>query len=397
MQKVKIPCKCFLTLLVLVIPLFRATAQVAVLKAELHNHQLWIKARLNGAPTDTLNLVFDSGAGSSLLDSSVVARIFPGRRLGQSMAKGASGTTTMQVLGNESIYLGGQKLDGINFLVNNLNRLSGTMGRRLDGIIGYDILKRFVVRLDLDKQTLALYQHIDDVKEDKGPALDFDFSPDINFLPRIKGSFTTQNNKVYSGYFFFDSGAGLACLLNTPFVDDNNLLSESGPVLHMRADGLTNTTDRITARARSFSIGGYTFNDVPLGMSKTAAGVSAMKGYAGLVGNEILYKYNITFDYAHKAIYMQPNRSHDAAFQFPMAAFAFKTDGAGVYVSNVAPDSPEEQLGLKQGDRLLSINGKANLDLDRARAFLARKGNIKLKVRRDNTEKEFNINLYPRI
>jgi hypothetical protein len=49
----------------------KADAQVANVKLELYNHQVWLKAGLTGMKTDMLNFLFDSGAGIALLDSTV--------------------------------------------------------------------------------------------------------------------------------------------------------------------------------------------------------------------------------------------------------------------------------------------------------------------------------------
>ncbi len=273
-----------------------AFAQIASVRLELYNHQVWLKAGLTGTTADTLNFLFDSGAGTALLDSAVARQLFKDGKFGQITGTGAGGSTPMQVLDNQSIYLGGVKVDSVKLLVNNLGNLSATLGRKLDGIIGYDLLKRYVTRVDLDQQTLTLYPDIRDLKEAKGQALAFEFSPEIGFLPRISCSFTTLAGKKYSGWFFLDSGAGLTTLLNTPFVDANKLLTTSGKTLQLKTVGMTSASKRYLARIRDFSFSGYVFKDVPVSMARVTAGVSALEGYAGLLGNEFLFRFNMTFD-----------------------------------------------------------------------------------------------------
>lgn len=373
------------------------SAQVASVKLELYNHQVWIKVGLTGRKADSLAFLFDSGAGIGLLDSAVAVDIFKGKDFAQEATTGAGGNSVMKVLYNQSLYIGGIRVDSVNFLVNNLSRLSAAEGRKLDGIVGYDLLKKYVTRIDLDKGTLSLYNDIKDLGAEKGKPLVFEYSPEVGFLPRVKCSFTTQAGQSYSGYFFFDSGAGVPALLNTPFVNSNRLLTSSGKTLRLPSQGMTNSSDRYLARIRDFSFGGYTFKDIPLSMSQTTSGVNAMEGYAGLLGNELLFRYNLTFDYTHDAIYLQPNRYYAMPFDFPYCGFGLKLQDGGVYIAAVASDAPEKGLGLEEGAQVIGVNGRTGLGIAEIRELLKHPGKVTLKVRQQGAEKQIEIPLYPRI
>jgi hypothetical protein len=375
----------------------KADAQVATVKLELYNHQVWIKVGLTGTKTDTLNFLFDSGASTALLDSTVARQIFKDDKFGQITGTGAGGSTRMQVLDNQRIYVGSVKIDSVKLLVNNLGNLSATIGRKLDGIIGFDLLKKYVTRIDLDQQTLTLYSDIQDLKVEKGKPLAFEYSPEINFLPRIECSFTTLAGQTYTGWFFLDSGAGLTTLLNTPFVNTNKLLTTTGKTLQLKTMGMTNASERYLARVKDFSFGSYIFKDVPVSLSQTTSGVSAMDGYLGLLGNEFLFRFNMTFDYNHNAIYLQPNKYYATLFDFPLCGFGVKLENGKVYISSIAPDAPEKVQGLRSGDEIVSVNGKNNLNITELRELLKHPGKIIVKVRQRNAEKTFDIPLYPRI
>ncbi len=374
-----------------------ASAQVSTLKMELFNQQVWIKVALQNSNADSLQFVFDSGAAASLLDSAIVARVFPDKHLDRINAMGVGGNAAMKQLNGQSLYLNGLKLDNVNFVVSDLSRLSGRMGRKLDGIIGYDLLKQYVTQIDIDHKSLRIYKDINDITTEKGKPLDFDFSPQFANFPRMKGSFTTQAGQSYSGYFIFDSGAAVTAMLNTPFVNEHQLLTKSGKTTSTKAEGLTNSSDKYTARINSFTFNGETFNDLPISMSQTTAGVSAAKGYVGLIGNQLLFRYNIIFDYKHSAIYLQPNAAHNAPFEFPLHSFTLKTSNGNIYLDNIAPGSPEKEQGLEENAQLISVNGKKDMSITEVRKLLQHEGKITLKVKQTGGEKEFVIPLYPRI
>jgi len=271
------------------------------------------------------------------------------------------------------------------------------MGRKLDGIIGYDLLKQYVTQIDIEHNTFRIYKDIKDVTTEKGKPLDFKFSPELSFFPRLKGSLTAQNGQSYSGYFIFDSGAGVTAFLNTPFVNEHQLLTQLGKTINLKADGLTNSSDKYIARISSFTFNGDTFNDLPISLSQTTAGVNAMPGYLGLIGNELLFRYNLTFDYAHKAIYLQRNNTFNEAFRFPQYGFTLKLNNGNIYLDNIAPGSPEKEQGLEENAQLISINGKTGLTIVEVRDLLLHPQKITLKVKQTSGEKEFVIDLYPRI
>ncbi|MFL9483891.1 aspartyl protease family protein [Chitinophagaceae bacterium LWZ2-11] len=373
-------------------------AQIATFKIEKYYNQVWLKAGLGNNTRDSLLFLFDSGAGTALLDSAVAAKLFPDKHYNQTSAMGASGSASMKLLHNESIYFNQFKLDSVNFLVNDLSRLSATLGRKLDGIIGYNLIKKYVTRIDLDAGTISIYKDIRDVKGSLGKPLTFGFSPEIPFLPRVKCSFTTVTGQTYTGYFFFDSGAGMTAMLNTPFVNANQLLTKAGKTLRLKSEGLTNSSDRYVARVASFNFSGETFKDLPISMTQTTTGVNAMGGeYAGLLGNEFLYRYNLTLDYTHNAIYLQPNKYYADKFDFPLCGFALKTSNGRNYIATVSSESPEYAQGLKEGDEIIKVNGKAGLAIADIRELLKHEGQITLRVKQNTGEKEFVVSLYPRV
>ncbi len=47
-------------------------------------------------------------------------------------------------------------------------------------------------------------------------------------------------------------------------------------------------------------LGPFSINDVPVGLSLGASGFVASPDYAGLLGNAILNRFKVIFDYSHK-------------------------------------------------------------------------------------------------
>ena len=80
----------------------------------------------------------------------------------------------------------------------------------------------------------------------------------------------------------------------------------------------------------------------------------------GVIGQEILKRFNAIFDYAHNVMILEPNARFDEPFEFGnMAGFHPTRSGEGhMENTHIYPDSPAAEAGLKIGDILKSIDGK---------------------------------------
>jgi hypothetical protein len=108
---------------------------------------IFLTAHVNGRP-EPLNFVLDSGAGSTLLDDAVAARLgIKGEGKG-SIGGAGSGRTEVAVARNGSVAIGGVTLRGVDFKLMDLSFLEAVWDRRVDGIIGYDLLCVAAVTID---------------------------------------------------------------------------------------------------------------------------------------------------------------------------------------------------------------------------------------------------------
>jgi len=74
----------------------------------------------------------------------------------------------------------------------------------------------------------------------------------------------------------------------------------------------------------------------------------------GHIGNEILRRFRVTFDYPHKRIFFAPNRLRNKPFELDMSGLVF---GPSYRVASVAPASSAELAGLQVGDVIVSLDG----------------------------------------
>ena len=103
-----------------------ARAQPVAVKFRIISHELFIPVRLTLAQGDTLNFMFDSGAGTTLLDSAAAVRLHLSATSGQEVT-GAGGNARMKVVNDLSLAIGSIRLDSLTVVVCDLSKASAIM------------------------------------------------------------------------------------------------------------------------------------------------------------------------------------------------------------------------------------------------------------------------------
>jgi len=260
-----------------------------------------MKARVNGS--EEINLQFDTGAGSTVIDDSTAFRLRVAIS-GETKNEGAGGSASVLTSTNNTIEVKGLSLPGITLLHLPLGEYFGT---RRDGVIGYDMLKSYVIRIDYDTKTMEFYDARKFGNAGKGK---------VNRIRLWSNSalmdidLTLLSGERMRGKVLVDDGADLPLLLSSPFVAKNGLMQKVGKVAKgsiSGSDGSEVATFR--GKVKEVAIGGYTFSDCPVRLTRAQAGTLSLNDLDGIVGNPILKMFNITFDYRRKKMYWEPNQS----------------------------------------------------------------------------------------
>ena len=111
------------------------------------------------------------------------------------------------------------------------------------------------------------------------------------------------------------------------------------------------------------SLGKYSFNNMICAFPdyKDVAAKIPTINRNGNLGNETLRRFNVVFDYSRETIYLKPNYAFREPYEHDMSGLEITTDGdnfEGIIIVRVEPNSSAEKLGLKPGDRILSVNFK---------------------------------------
>lgn len=169
---------------------------------------------------DTLNFILDTGSGGISLDSATVDYFGLKGTPSSRTIRGIGGIRSVSFLYNHSLHLPGLAIDSLNFHINDYSILTAVYGEKIDGIIGYSVLSRYIVKINYDSSKLefwskGLYKY---------PRGGYLLRPIINTIPVQQAR--VRDAKLINARFLYDMGAGLNMMLSTDFLNDSSLLNK---------------------------------------------------------------------------------------------------------------------------------------------------------------------------
>lgn len=262
------------------------------------NH-IFVMAFINGK--GPFPLIFDSGAERNVLDNSLV-QLLKLKTKGKVHLDGI-GPQSMPSLQTENtvMQIGDATLSEQKFVIYDFGDLKKLMSSDIAGILGRNVFRDFVVKIDYGVPQLVLTLPSQFVYHGTGTVLPISF--DQHHLPQIDG-----NIDGLKGRFNIDTGFNDPLLLFAPFVQKNGLQAKyAAQSQASKVIGAGGAAKIQIVPSLPFQFGEF---NVSLGveMSVELSGMTSNKDTAGQIGNQLLQYFNPTFDYSHsRVIFEQPS------------------------------------------------------------------------------------------
>ena len=112
---------------------------------------------LFGSFPDSLNFILDTGSGGISLDSTRVVDLGLKPQPSEKSIRGIAGIRKVSFLYNQTLRLPNLTIDSLNFHVNNYDILANVYGERIDGIIGYSVISRYIIKLNYDSSVVEFW------------------------------------------------------------------------------------------------------------------------------------------------------------------------------------------------------------------------------------------------
>jgi hypothetical protein len=216
--------------------------------------------------------------------------------------------------------------------------------------------------------------------------------PLINTLPVQVAR--VRDGKSINSRFLFDMGAGLNLMLTEDFIKDSSLMHKKRKFYTKQAEGLGGKIDMKMTVVKEFRLGPYKFKNVPTYVFDDVYNVTSYPYLGGLIGNDLLRRFNIILNYARRDIHLLPNSHYNEQFDYSYSGIELYFENGQIIIGDVAKGSPAEEIGLKEGDVVISIDKNFNLNLQQYKMALQNTGErLKLIIQRGEELIEFTLKI----
>lgn len=334
-------------------PFLQVTGGVVIIQAQL-------------APfSDTLQFIFDTGSSGISLDSATAHYLGLRPTFDGLLIRGIAGIREVPQLRNQSLTIGSLRTDSLNFYINDYSVLTSIYGVRIDGVIGYALLSRYIVSIDYEKQYIEWFAPGPYPYPRKGTLL----RPSINKLPAHP--FLIQELQAKSYPLLIDIGAGLNMLFSERFAKEAGVLDPNRKSWITSGEGIGGQIELRLTLLKSLRIGPYRFKKIPITIFDDSYNVTNYPHWAGLIGNDLLRRFNTVLNYPAAEIHLKPNRFFYDEFDYAYIGMELYLIDGLIKVGFVASNSPAQDAGLEVGDEIVAVNKILSGKLDAFKAELA--------------------------
>jgi hypothetical protein len=336
-----------------------------------------IQARFANIP-DTLNFILDTGSGGISLDSSTCVEFRIPLKSTDTTITGLGGIRKVPFSFNQTLHLPGLSVPHLNFHVNDYNVLSSVYGDKVDGIIGYSFFSRYIVKIDFENNMIDVYSPGKIEYPGGGTIL----HPVFTSLPiqwlQIKDRKRSEFN------FYMDTGAGLCFLMSEKYAVDSNILLKRRKPVVTQAEGMGGRLQMRLTVVKEVKIGPYRFRRVPTYLYQDEYNVTSYPFVGGLLGNDLLRRFNLVINYPSHEIHLQPNSHYSEPFDYAYTGLGIYYVQGKIMVEDVIADSPADKAHFKLEDEIISVGGNLSRNIQVYKNMLqAPNDDIKVIVKRD--------------
>ncbi|HET7924581.1 MAG TPA: aspartyl protease family protein [Rhodanobacteraceae bacterium] len=315
---------------------------------DLVNNHIYANGTIDGRPA---RFLVDTG-GVNLL-TPAAAKKFGVAGEGKLAARGVGDQAVDLSLAHaKEVRLGGAALAEPVFYIVDLGDLPKVEGVDCDGLVGYEMFRRFGVTIDYEKHALVLTDPSKFAPPAGATMVPFELDDRI---PIVQGSLDGVPARMS-----VDTGSRSSLTMHSPFVREHKLVEK----YHAAPDavigwGVGGPSRGRPARFGTLKLGDLEVPGVAGDLYTGDKGSFANPDLAGNLGGGVFRRFTVAFDYASKRLYFAPNASYGKPDAFDRSGFFLLGDDDALIVADVAGESAAAKAGFAANDRIVAIDGAA--------------------------------------
>ena len=320
---------------------------VARIPFELLNNHIYVSGRIDGKPA---RFLVDTG-GVNLL-TPAAAKKFGIVGEGKMAAGGVGEQRVDLALAHaKEVRVGDAVLDHPVFYIIDLGKLAEVEGSDADGLVGYEMFRRFGVTIDYAGHTLTLADPAKFAAPAQASVVPFELNDRI---PIIAGTLDGVPVRIS-----VDTGSRASLTLHSPFVREHDLVARYHAAPEAVVGwGVGGPSRGLPARYGVLRLGDREIRGIAGDLYTGDKGSFANPDLAGNLGGGVLRRFTVAFDYANKKMYLAPNADFGKPDPFDRSGLFLLGDGEALLIADVAPESAAARAGLHAQDRVIALDGK---------------------------------------
>ena len=256
------------------------------------DQSIYIKATINNS--EPLNFIFDTGASSNVVTSSLIDKKFQLKLDGETENGGTDGFATVKTSSANRLEINGLVWNDTEFLAINYE------GGKFDGVLGWTAFENKIVEINYDRKVLIIRDSIGALSPEYSK---FEMKM-LRGLPYIKGSIII-GGKEKTGWFEFDTGSDWSLSLSQKFAGENSLNETMKKVGSAISSGSTGVKyEKTVVLSPKLKLGDFEMYQVPISIYKVDP--ERVKNN-DILGNLLLKRFNAVIDFKNYHIYLKPN------------------------------------------------------------------------------------------
>ena len=193
-----------------------------------------------------------------------------------------------------------------------------------------------------------------------------------------------KDEPTHNVRFLHDIGAGVCLMLSQDFVEDSALLQKKRKLWPKDGEGIGGKVRMNLTVIKELKLGPYRFRNVPTYIFEDTYNVTSYPYLGGLIGNDILRRFNVIFNYAKRDIYMVPNSHYRDPFDYSYSGIELYFIDGKIEIGSVAKGSPAEVAGIKEGDVVVAVNNDFSQNFNKYKiTILGASTKVKLVLQRN--------------
>jgi hypothetical protein len=331
-------------------------SRTTTLPFELVDDHLILAVSIDGS--EPLNFVLDSGAAATvILESRLTNKL--DLEMGGELPVSGVGTgpdPVAYIVSVNDLELGEIHIEGLSLVYLPLESVpffEDLDEVYFDGVIGAQFFDRFVVEIDYDQQLIS-FSEPDSARAQiaqeagKWQELPLEIAGGV---PYLTTSVITPAGETISVKLLVDTGYRGPLSL-TP--ETHMQIDAPDDYYSALAQGLSGDVETKVGITESLSVGDVRLVDLPV--SYSLAGGESDNGSNGLLGNEVLRRFNQIFDYPNERLFVSPNQGFSLPITADRSGLLIRPHVLGAVVKTIAKDSAAGNSRLQVGDIITSVS-----------------------------------------